>query len=199
MKRTKISTVHGQPIPDVNNSFTKEMRSDRATAKTLVYFKLMVVDISEKSFLFKCKVSTAALIDHWVFDWVCCLWWCCRQRRWMTWDMWMMMEYSQLIENPVVFPVVFPWMITVMVPRYQQKLPTATIKFVFFIFLFASYLYSAVSASQCLIVFWQSNFQEFLTRYCLCFLFLIKVRIIVIYLMVKWLYFLQSLFKLGAV
>ena len=25
MKGTKISTVHGQPIPDVNNSFTKEM------------------------------------------------------------------------------------------------------------------------------------------------------------------------------
>jgi len=41
MKRTKISTVYGQPIPDVNNSFTKEMRSDRATVKTLVYFKLM--------------------------------------------------------------------------------------------------------------------------------------------------------------
>ena len=41
MKRTKIRTVHGQPIPDVNNSFTKEMRSDRAAVKTLVYFELM--------------------------------------------------------------------------------------------------------------------------------------------------------------
>jgi len=44
MKRTKISTVHGQPIPDVNNSssFTREMRSYRATVKTLVYFESMV-------------------------------------------------------------------------------------------------------------------------------------------------------------
>jgi len=38
MKRTKISTVYGkpEPIPNAENSFTKEMRSDTATVKTLV-------------------------------------------------------------------------------------------------------------------------------------------------------------------
>jgi len=48
MKRTKISNVHGQPIPNVDNSFTKEMRSDRAYVWVIEYWTFLVIRNKQK-------------------------------------------------------------------------------------------------------------------------------------------------------